>query len=99
TLRRTQMLFANCQNTARLLQREWNVDADRIRVLYPGVDCRHFAPAARDPAVRATLGWDRRRVILTVSRLQKRKGHDCMIAALAFLSPRCPEVLYAIVGA
>lgn len=38
-------------------------------------------------------------VVLTVGRLQKRKGHDRMIEAVRRLRGRLPSLLYAIVGA
>jgi phosphatidylinositol alpha-1,6-mannosyltransferase len=37
-------------------------------------------------------------VVLTVGRLQKRKGHDMMILALREVRLSFPDVLYAIVG-
>jgi phosphatidylinositol alpha-1,6-mannosyltransferase len=37
-------------------------------------------------------------VVLTVGRLQKRKGHDMMLRALAAIREAHPDVLYAIAG-
>jgi phosphatidylinositol alpha-1,6-mannosyltransferase len=48
--------------------------------------------------VRRRLGWHDRPVILTVGRLQKRKGHDHLILALRSIRRAVPDVLYAIVG-
>jgi phosphatidylinositol alpha-1,6-mannosyltransferase len=48
--------------------------------------------------VRARLGWGERKVLLTVGRLQKRKGHDVMVRALATVRRRHPDALYSIVG-
>jgi phosphatidylinositol alpha-1,6-mannosyltransferase len=64
----------------------------------PGVDTRRFAPALANAAVRQQLGWTNRSVVLTVARLQKRKGHDVMIEALKQVRTVVPDVLYAIVG-
>jgi phosphatidylinositol alpha-1,6-mannosyltransferase len=69
-----------------------------VQVLHPGVDTTRFVPAARDPAVREQLGWGDRPVVLTVGRLQQRKGHDMLIQALPTVRRRIPDVLYAIVG-
>ena len=53
-----------------------------IEILRPGVDTARFAPAPSDERVRAELGWDGRLVVLTVGRLQKRKGHVRMLEAM-----------------
>jgi phosphatidylinositol alpha-1,6-mannosyltransferase len=91
-------LIANSQNTARVLRDGWDVPDEKIKILHPGVDVRRFVPAARDEAVRAELGWAARPVVLTVGRLQRRKGQDQMIRAIARIRQTVPDVLYAIVG-
>ena len=69
-----------------------------LRVLHPGVDTVWFQPAPHDEAARSRLGWGNRRVILTVGRLQTRKGHDQLLRALSDIRKAVPDVLYAIVG-
>ena len=73
---------ANSHNTESILRREWNVPPERFGSSIRGVDTRRFVPAARDDAVRTRLGWGTGRVVLTVGRLQKRKGRSthCRIA-------------------
>jgi phosphatidylinositol alpha-1,6-mannosyltransferase len=93
-----RMLTANSRNTARLLTDEWGVQPSRISVLHPGVDTTQFVPAPPDARVRARLGWEGRRVVLTVGRLVLRKGQDMMIRALASVRQQIPDVLYAVVG-
>ena len=88
----------NSRNTMRILREEWGLPEERVRLLHPGVDTRRFTPAGRDPGARAGLGWGERPVVLTVGRLQKRKGHDQMISALHAVRRALPDVLYAIVG-
>jgi phosphatidylinositol alpha-1,6-mannosyltransferase len=97
-VRYASFLIVNSRNTERMLVGDWGICADRIRLLHPGVDTRQFVPAVPDRSWRATLGWDERPVVLTVGRLQLRKGHDQMIRALAAIRAAVPEVLYAIVG-
>lgn len=92
-------LIANSRNSERILLDEWEIPPERIRLLHPGADCQRFVPVPRDPKVRQALGWHDRRVILTVGRLQKRKGHDQLIRALPRIREQVPDVLYAIVGA
>jgi phosphatidylinositol alpha-1,6-mannosyltransferase len=93
-----EFLIANSRNTQRILREEWRLPASRIRLLNPGVDTHRFVPGPRERSVRERLEWGDRRVVLTVGRLQKRKGHDRMIRAIAAIRNAIPEVLYVIVG-
>jgi phosphatidylinositol alpha-1,6-mannosyltransferase len=97
-MKRAALFIANSCHTAALLEREWGVPAARLAVVSPGVDTARFAPAPRDDVARAALGWSDRPVVLTVGRLQRRKGHDRMIEAIALLCEQFPTLLYAIVG-
>lgn len=93
-----RLVIANSRNTRRLLQEEWRLPDDRLALLHPGVDTDWFVPAPRDLQARAHLGWGNRPVVLTVGRLQRRKGHDQMIHALQRIRQVIPEILYAVVG-
>lgn len=97
-LNRSEFIIANSKNTKHILCDRWGLADRKVRVLNPGVDAEQFVPSARDDAVRAVLGWDHRPVILTVGRLQRRKGHDQMIRALRTVRLTVPDVLYAIIG-
>lgn len=92
-------VFANSGNTASLL-RTLGVRADRIHVVYPGVDAVRFHPDAAGAAdLRARLIGDRDDLLLlTVGRLQRRKGHDLVLASLAELRRAGRRVRYVIVG-
>src|SRR5207237_3977844 len=92
-LRRAAVVLANSRHTERILRDDWGLPAGRVRVLHPGVDTGRFVPAARDERVRARLGWGGRRVVLTVGRLQKRKGQDMLIRALPAVRHAVPDVL------
>jgi phosphatidyl-myo-inositol dimannoside synthase len=97
-LAQSDTLIANCENTARLLTGSWQVPENQVQVLHPGVDTTRFVPASRDEAARKRLGWNNRTVVLTVGRLQKRKGHDMMIRALPAIREAVPDVLFSILG-
>lgn len=90
--------IANSQNTANLLSANWGLAEEKICVLHPGVDTQRFVPATRSASIRQRLGWNERRVILTVGRLQRRKGQDMMIRAIAELKDQLPDLLYCIIG-
>jgi phosphatidylinositol alpha-1,6-mannosyltransferase len=97
-LRRAAVVLANSRHTERILRDAWGLPAGRVRVLHPGVDTGRFVPAARDDRARARLGWGGRRVVLTVGRLQRRKGQDMLIRALPAVRRAVPDVLYAVLG-
>ncbi len=96
--KRADFVIANSQNTRRMLLNQWGLPESKVRLLYPGVDTKRFVPAPSDEVVRERLGWSGRTVLLTVGRLQKRKGHDMLIRALPAIRARHPSVLNAIVG-
>jgi phosphatidylinositol alpha-1,6-mannosyltransferase len=98
-LQAAQTIVANSRNTAGILASQWGVPPERIRVLHPGVDASRFSPAERDLEVREQLGWGGRPVVLSVGRLQRRKGHAQLLKALQEVRVAVPDVLYAIVGA
>ncbi|WP_169979010.1 glycosyltransferase family 4 protein [Tautonia rosea] len=96
--RNADAIIANSLNTLRMLQEGWGLVEDRLYLMNPGVDTGWFKPADRDPGVRDRLGWGDRPVVLTVGRLQERKGHDVMIRAFKEIVRDVPDALYAIVG-
>jgi phosphatidylinositol alpha-1,6-mannosyltransferase len=97
-LTNSELIICNSRNTLNILASQWGLTHDKLAILHPGCDTDYFRPAPRNESVRARLGWGRRPVILTVGRLQKRKGHDIMLRALATIRSQFPQVLYAIVG-
>jgi phosphatidylinositol alpha-1,6-mannosyltransferase len=74
------------------------VPSDRIRVIHPGVDAVRFQPDVDGLPHRLRHARDADCVLLTVGRLQRRKGHDKTIAALATLRTEFPGLRYLIAG-
>lgn len=97
-LARAQLVVANSRHTAGLLARDWAVATARVGVMHPGVDARRFTPAPASVEAKRRLGWEGRRVVLTVGALQKRKGQDMLIRSLPAIRAVCPDVLYAMIG-
>ena len=95
--RSAHRVIANSENTRSLL-RYVGVPNARIVVIRPGVDVVRFCPGADPETVRARLGLAGRNVLLTVGRLQRRKGHDTVLRALPALALAVPDVHYVIVG-
>jgi len=80
---------------------EWaDVPAERVRILPCTVDDR-FTPGPRPQALAERLGVAGRRVVLTVSRIDRGdryKGHEHVLAAIQQLAPRMSELAYVIAG-
>jgi glycosyltransferase involved in cell wall biosynthesis len=70
-----------------LVQR--GIDADRIRVIFPGIDSQHYTP---DPSERAD-----RPVFAYLGRLKKYKGVDLVVRAFAACG--VPDATLEIAGA
>jgi phosphatidylinositol alpha-1,6-mannosyltransferase len=64
-----------------------------IALISPGVDPRTFKPEDADP-----VGLDGKLVLLTLGRLQQRKGHDKVIEALPRVLREVPHLVYGIAG-
>jgi len=91
-------VIANSQNSKQMLVRDWDVPDSRVHVVYPGVDTERFRPDVDGRAMRARVASDDDVLFLSVGRLQRRKGHDMVLRALARLRQSVPRVRYVIVG-
>ncbi|GJQ57860.1 MAG: glycosyltransferase family 4 protein [Candidatus Scalindua sp. AMX11] len=92
-------IIVNSRNTKRLLTDYLPTIEKKIQILHPGVNVNYFKPVSANKTIRSELGWKNRLVILTVGRLQRRKGHDVAILSLKAVKNTFPNVLYAIAGA
>lgn len=91
-------IIANSRNTRSALL-ELGLREDRVHVVYPGVDPDRFHPGVDGRGLRDALlqgGGDT--LLLSVGRLQRRKGHDLVIAALAALKASMPGLRYVVAG-
>jgi phosphatidyl-myo-inositol dimannoside synthase len=89
-------IIANSRNTRTLLQKV-GVQEEKIAVIPPGVDIIRFSPGDEDSA-REMLGLTGHPILLSVGRLQRRKGHDHMIRAVPAIAAKFPNLKYVIVG-
>jgi phosphatidyl-myo-inositol dimannoside synthase len=77
-----------------------NADVDKFRQLTPGVDTESFNPN-RQPngqAIRHSIGYSHRAIIVCVARLMPRKGQDRLIESLRLIQKRVPHAALLIVG-
>jgi phosphatidylinositol alpha-1,6-mannosyltransferase len=74
------------------------VEADRIALIPNAVDLERFTPGETDADLLDRYGLRGKRVLLTVGRLEERKGHATALHALPRILQACPDVVYVIVG-
>jgi phosphatidylinositol alpha-1,6-mannosyltransferase len=96
--RRSSAAIANSENTARMIKSVGWLRGD-VHVVYPGVDAARFHPRADDGVLRRRVAREGEILLLSVSRLQKRKGHDLVLKALPELMRHVSGIRYVIVGA
>src|SRR5258707_2154823 len=89
------LMLASTNDERAQLSSLYDAEFDRIEVVPPGVDHAVFFPGDRD-AARQRLGIDAPRVMLSVGRIQRLKGVDLAIRALAALDD--PKLALVIVG-
>jgi len=90
-------IIANSSNTKRILE-EAGVQEGNIHIIHPGVNAYDFCG-------QEALGFEIRKrhkltgpVLLTVGRLQRRKGQDMVIKTLSEIKKTFPTIQYLIVG-
>jgi phosphatidylinositol alpha-1,6-mannosyltransferase len=71
-----------------------------VSVVHPWIDAEAFAPVDQSKVdeLRVRHGLQARKVLLTVARMELRKGHDRIVQALPEIAEQIPEVTYLIIG-
>jgi phosphatidylinositol alpha-1,6-mannosyltransferase len=76
----------------------YGIDSQRITVIPGGTDPVRFSPDVDPAQVVREFNLSEKKVILTVGRLDVRKGHDMVIRALSQVLREVPNAVYLIVG-
>ncbi|MHB9027419.1 MAG: glycosyltransferase family 4 protein [Candidatus Latescibacterota bacterium] len=95
-LRRCRYLVTNSPATTREFV-EYGIPGDRLIEILPGVDAGVFTPGSKPESLIQAYGLAGKRILLTVARLAKRKGHDLVLQALPLLAD-ADDLHYLIVG-
>jgi len=75
------------------------IQAERVQVLYNGVDCDQFQPRVCTAALRHELGLPQDTfLIATIGQIGLRKGQDVLAEAAALGADRLANVHYLVIG-
>lgn len=98
-LQRADWLLSNSDYTRDTLVDLIGVRPERIAVVYPTVDEKRFRPELPCEDLRNSIGLrPGNQLILSVGRLQRRKGFDNVIRALKVLRQQGYDAHYALIG-
>ena len=78
--------------------KELGLSTARALAIPNGVSIEAFGPTTDGEIVRKNYGFEEKKVILSVGRLQAVKGFDTVIRALPLILREVPEAVYMIVG-
>ncbi len=76
----------------------WGVPREKMVTIVPGVDTVFFHPEGKSRYLVEKYSLQDKLVIMTVGRLDERKGHDMVIRAMAHVVKQFPNAVYMIVG-
>ncbi len=96
-IQEAEELITNSEYTSREFE-QWGILREKIVKIVPGVDTTLFCPQKKPPYLMQKYGLHGKQVILTVGRLDERKGHDMVMRAVRLLAERLPQLVYMIVG-
>ena len=91
TLNKVSSVVCNSNFTKNLIKK-LEIKKPIIRTIYPGVEDSSLIPEKIIPSV---IGDP---ILLTLSRLEKRKGHKFVIEMIPKLKEKFPKILYVIAG-
>ncbi len=98
TLEKSTLVIAVSRFTRRHIIDQFGLGKGQCVVLPNGVDIERFYPDRDTSLLKQRLGLSNERIILTLARVIRRKGHDRVIAALPEIVRRFPDVKYIICG-
>jgi phosphatidylinositol alpha-1,6-mannosyltransferase len=98
TLNSSQRIIAVSSYTGKYLIKHYKIDSGKVKIIPNGVDPKRFFPKTPSESVVKKLGIKHKIVLLTLARLEKRKGHDLIVRAVHQLKDEFPELVYVIAG-
>jgi glycosyltransferase involved in cell wall biosynthesis len=95
----TDRVVANSEGARQIAVAAEGLPADRVDVIYQGVDMDVFSPARVKPGACRELGIaEGSRVVGIVANLRPVKDHDLFLRAAAIVARRIPDAVFLLAG-
>jgi phosphatidylinositol alpha-1,6-mannosyltransferase len=96
--KKANKIVANSSYTKELLIESLLINKEKIAIIHPGIDVYNkFIKKHTLEKIKNIIG-NSSPVILTLARLEARKGHKLILTALSALLEKYPNLLYVIAG-
>ena len=96
--KKSKRIIANSNYTKELIKESLEIDANKISIVHPGIDIyEKFIHNNTIVKIKNILN-NSHPVIITLARLELRKGHKLVLNALSRLIEKYPNLLYIIAG-
>ena len=91
-------ILANSSYTKDLMQASLKIDTKLIQIIHPGIDVYDDFITEEDERNVSDIISKYSPVVTTLARVEKRKGHEFVLKALAEIKEKFPNILYLIAG-
>jgi len=90
-------VIANSNYTKELIIESLGINDNKIRIIHPGIDLYESKNKEEDMKIKNLVN-QKKPIILTLARLEERKGHKFIIKAISEIIHKFPKLLYIIAG-
>ncbi|MDA9613732.1 glycosyltransferase family 4 protein [Pelagibacteraceae bacterium] len=98
SFKKSTKIIANSNYTKELIKESLKINANKINIIHPGIDIyEKFIQHHTILKIKNIINSSHP-VILTLARLELRKGHKLILDALSRLMDKYPNLLYIIAG-
>ena len=99
TYQRSQHFIVLSKTFRDILHQEYQIPLEQIEIIPGGVDLKRFNIDISPTEAKAKLGWSAQRpIIFCIRRLAKRMGLENLVAAMAIVCQKYPDVMLYMGG-
>jgi phosphatidylinositol alpha-1,6-mannosyltransferase len=98
TLHKCHRIVAVSRFTGKFLTNNLKISPHKVLVIPNGVNPEKFRPLPKEPQLVAKWQLDDKKILLTLARIESRKGQDLVVKAMGDILKKEPKTVYLIAG-